>query len=71
MRSFFLSLSLFEHHHLHVAQSVICFCAAAKSLMNKHAIDADVTRGREGKEWTGIWSVVYLTRAQIHREAAA
>jgi hypothetical protein len=33
--------------------------------MNKHAIDADVTRGRrrKKKEWTGIWSVVYLTRA--------
>jgi hypothetical protein len=23
------------------------------------------------KEWTGIWSVVYLTRAQIHIVAAA
>ena len=67
MRSF----SLFEHHRLRVAQSVICFCAAAKSSMNKHAIDADVTRGRERKEWTGSWSVVYLTRAQIHKEAAA
>jgi hypothetical protein len=31
--------------------------------MNKHAIDADVTRGRGKKEWTGIWSVLYLTRA--------
>ena len=39
--------------------------------MNKHAIDADVTRGREKKKWTGIWSVVYLTRAQIHIVAAA
>jgi len=53
--------------------------------MNKHAIDADVTRGKserererergrkknEANEWTGIWSVVYLTRAQIYIEAAA
>jgi hypothetical protein len=39
--------------------------------MNKHAIDADVTRGRGKKEWTGIWSVVYLTHAQIHIVAAA
>jgi len=40
--------------------------------MNKHAIDADVTREREKKkEWTGIWSVVYLTRAHIRIVAAA
>jgi hypothetical protein len=33
----------------------------------------NVTRGRGKKrrEWTGIWSVVYLTRAQIHIVAAA
>jgi len=51
-------------------QSVICFYAAAKSLMNKHAIDADVTRGR-GKKRMDRYLVCCLSYACINTHSSS
>lgn len=40
-------------------------------MLQEEEREGEKKKKNEANEWTGIWSVVYLTRAQIYIEAAA